>query len=304
MKGEELGRERYVAAVGMFDGVHAGHCSLIRTLVEAARARGAESLALTFDRHPLELVDPERAPRSLCSPEERRERLLRLGVDRVDFLKFTLELRMMKGEEFLRMLRLHYGVEALVVGFNNHFGSDRMDARTAASISERTGVEIIEAAPLTLAEIPSVSSSTIRGAIATGDVVLAAQLLGEPYSIEGEVVHGAALGRTLGFPTANMRPANPRAAIPGEGVYVVEVEMEGKEGSFRGMTNIGRRPSIATADGSLSIETHIFDFGEDIYGKHIRLRFLRRLRGEIKFKSPEELRAQLATDARAAKGES
>ncbi len=298
----EKGPEACVAAVGMFDGVHAGHGSLVATLVGEARRRGLPSLVLTFDRHPLEVVRPGEAPRSLCSPREREARLLALGVDRVEFMHFTPELREITGEEFLRRLRERYGVRALVVGFNNHFGADRMDASGARAAEPRTGVSIVEAPPLRLAEIPAVSSTTIREALAGGDVETASRLLGAPYSLEGEVVHGAELGHTLGYPTANLRPSDVRAALPALGVYVVEADIP-ELGIYgrRGMTNIGRRPSVKDADGSVSIETYIFDFDGDIYGRRLRVHFLRRLRPEMKFTTLPALVSQLDADARAAR---
>lgn len=286
-----------VAAVGMFDGVHAGHTTLIATLTAAARARGARSLVLTFTRHPLELLRPSEAPRTLCSLEKRRSRLADLGVDTVEFLDFTPAFRALTGREFLRMLREKYGVTALVVGFNNHFGSDRLDAVSATGIAAEEGVEIIPAPALALPESSDVSSSCIRAAIADGKVDKAAALLGRPYTLEGTVDHGAALGREIGFPTANLRLDDIRAAIPAEGVYAVDVEVPSLGLVRRGITNIGRRPSIDSADGSLSFETHILDFDADLYGRAIRISFLRRLRDERKFPDLAALRAQLAEDA-------
>ncbi len=291
-----------VAAVGMFDGVHAGHSTLVRTLVEAARERGARSLVLTFTRHPLELLRPDSAaPSTLCSAARRRERLLDLGVDSVEFLDFTPELRALTGREFLRMLRTRYGVTALVVGFNNHFGSDRLDARAARAVAAEEGIEIIPAGELSLPDIPCVSSSNIRRAVAEGDVARAARLLGRPYALEGTVVHGAALGRRLGFPTANLTLDDPSAALPAPGVYIVDVEIPHLGLVRRGVTNIGRRPSVDSPDGRLTIETYILDFDGDVYGRALRLAFLERLRPERRFPDLEALRAQIAADARSAR---
>lgn len=180
-----------VAAVGMFDGVHAGHCALLGALVGEARVRGGRSLVLTFSRHPLSLVRPGApVPPGLSTPETRRRLILDKGVDEVLFLDSIPDYNRLTGEEFLVLLRERFGVVALVVGFNNHFGSDRMDAARAREISGRTGVEIIEGRPLELTDAPAVSSSAIRTLLAEGDVVLAGVLLGRPYALEGEVVHG------------------------------------------------------------------------------------------------------------------
>ncbi|MDE6311676.1 MAG: riboflavin biosynthesis protein RibF [Muribaculaceae bacterium] len=290
-----------VAAVGMFDGVHMGHCTLVHTLVDEARRRNARSLVLTFSRHPLELLRPDEVPPTLCSRSLRCERLIELGVDSVEFLDFTPALRALTGREFLRLLRRRYGVTALVVGFNNHFGSDRLDASAARLVGAEEGVEIIPAEPLLLSDKSGVSSSRIRRAVAEGDVDVAARLLGRPYAIEGTVAHGEALGRKLGFPTANLIPADPDAALPAPGVYAVDVEIPHLGIRRRGVTNIGHRPSVAGADGSLTIETYILDFDGDVYSRPLRLHFLRRLRREQRFPSLEALRAQIAADARAAR---
>lgn len=286
-----------VAAVGMFDGVHAGHCALLGALVREARARGVRSLVLTFSRHPLSLVRPGApVPPGLSTPETRRRIILEKGVDEVLFLDSIPDYNRLTGEEFLVLLRERFGVVALVVGFNNHFGSDRMDAARAREISGRTGVEIIEGRPLELTDAPAVSSSAIRTLLAEGDVVLAGVLLGRPYALEGEVVHGQALGRTIGFPTANLRPLAEAPAVPAPGVYAVDAEIPELGLRRRAVTNIGSRPTASGESGPVTIETHIPQLDADLYGRRIVLHFLCRLRDERKFPDLGALSAQIRKD--------
>lgn len=288
-----------VAAVGMFDGVHRGHQALLKSLVYLARRRRRRSLVLTFSEHPLATIRPGEEPKGLCPSREKVMRMQEIGVDKVEFLDFTPEFRNMTGEEFLKWLHREYGVEELLVGFNNHFGSDRMDASAARALEASTGVKILEASPYQVDGCAMLCSSAIRGALAAGDVSAAGRMLGRPYSLSGTVVHGSRVGHELGFPTANLSPLDPGQAVPPEGVYAVEVSVP--ELGFRGygMTNIGRRPTVEGSDGSLSIETHIFNMNDDLYGRGMTLRFLKRMRSEMKFPDMEALRKQLESDAAA-----
>lgn len=286
-----------VAAVGMFDGVHEGHRSLLSDLLQIGRRRNMPVAVITFRGHPLSLIAPGRAPRLLSAPEE-KERLLRaIGVDRVIFEDFTPEFRAMTGVEFLKMLREKYGVKALVAGFNNHFGSDRMDAATATAHSVETGVEIISSHELHHESGTAVSSSAIRAFLAAGDVCSAAALLGSPYILYGKVVTGKGLGRTIGFPTANVAPWSPSALVPAPGVYAVDVRIEGFEEKFRGMMNIGFRPTVDNAEcADISQEVNIFDFSADIYGRTVGVEFLKRLRDEVAFPDIDALKERLVQD--------
>lgn len=290
----------YVAAVGVFDGVHQGHRSLLAELKKEAKSRGLSTLVLTFDSHPLELIRPHDAPRRLCSHRDREKHLLSEGVDKVEFLNFTHEMRKMTGKEFLTWINRKFGVKVLVVGFNNRFGSDRMDAAGAEALSPETGVEIVCAREHKSDAHPRVSSSAVREAIVAGDVLKASELLGRPYVLSGKVIAGSAFGRKIGFPTANIVPLDSVAIIPAKGVYIVDVRIEGEEGLWRGMTNIGVRPTVSSDSVDLSIETHIFDLDCDLYGKTLHLSFLEKLRSEEKFSSLEELCTQLRLDAAAA----
>ena len=286
-----------IATTGFFDGVHLGHRLVIERLVSLARERGDESLVVTFWPHPRAVLqDGARELRLLNSLEEKKELLHSLGVDRVEVLDFTRSFAALTAEQYLReILRDRFGVTTLLMGYDNRLGSDRLTADTLKPIAEGIGMELKELLPLSFRPSEAsgeISSTQIRTALENGDIVSAAEMLGYGYSLKGVVVAGNRLGRTIGFPTANMKLYEPLKLVPGRGVYVVEAEVLGKK--YRGMTNIGLRPTVG---GSFTtIETHILDFDEDIYGLPLRITFLRRLRDEVHFPSLEALKDQLEKD--------
>ena len=286
-----------IATTGFFDGVHLGHRLVIERLVSLARERGDESLVVTFWPHPRAVLqDGARELRLLNSLEEKKELLRNLGVDRVEVLDFTRSFAALTAEQYLReILRDRFGVTTLLMGYDNRLGSDRLTADTLKPIAEGIGMELKELLPLSFRPSEAsgeISSTQIRTALENGDIVSAAEMLGYGYSLRGVVVAGNRLGRTIGFPTANMKLYEPLKLVPGRGVYAVEAEVLGKK--YRGMTNIGLRPTVG---GSFTtIETHILDFDEDIYGLPLRITFLRRLRDEVHFPSLEALKDQLEKD--------
>ena len=286
-----------IATTGFFDGVHLGHRLVIERLVSLARERGDESLVVTFWPHPRAVLqDGARELRLLNSLEEKKELLLSLGVDRVEVLDFTRSFAALTAEQYLReILRDRFGVTTLLMGYDNRLGSDRLTADTLKPIAEGIGMELKELLPLSFRPSEAsgeISSTQIRTALENGDIVSGAEMLGYGYSLKGVVVAGNRLGRTIGFPTANMKLYEPLKLVPGRGVYAVEAEVLGKK--YRGMTNIGLRPTVG---GSFTtIETHILDFDEDIYGLPLRITFLRRLRDEVHFPSLEALKDQLEKD--------
>ena len=286
-----------IATTGFFDGVHLGHRLVIERLVSEARARGDESLVVTFWPHPRAVLqDGARELRLLNSLEEKKELLRSLGVDRVEVLDFTRSFAALTAEQYLReILRDRFGVTTLLMGYDNRLGSDRLTADTLKPIAEGIGMELKELLPLSFRPSEAsgeISSTQIRTALENGDIVSGAEMLGYGYSLKGVVVAGNRLGRTIGFPTANMKLYEPLKLVPGRGVYAVEAEVLGKK--YRGMTNIGLRPTVG---GSFTtIETHILDFDEDIYGLPLRITFLRRLRDEVHFPSLEALKDQLEKD--------
>ena len=286
-----------IATTGFFDGVHLGHRLVIERLVSLAHARGDESLVVTFWPHPRAVLqDGARELRLLNSLEEKKELLRVLGVDRVEVLDFTRSFAALTAEQYLReILRDRFGVTTLLMGYDNRLGSDRLTAASLKPIADGMGMELMELSPLSFRPSEAsgeISSTQIRTALESGDIESAAEMLGYGYTLRGVVVAGNRLGRTIGFPTANMKLYEPLKLVPGRGVYVVDAEVLGKK--YRGMTNIGLRPTVG---GSFTtIETHILDFDEDIYGLPLRITFLRRLRDEVHFPSLEALKEQLEKD--------
>lgn len=287
-----------IATVGMFDGVHLGHRSLIGELIGHGQSRGLRPVVFTFDRHPLALISPDRAPLSLGSTAERVSLIRSAGIEDVEVLTFDQQLRSLDARGFITMLRDRYDVRAMLMGFNHRFGSDRLqDFGEYAAIGASLGVEIIRASEWSHdACDENICSSGIRRALQRGDVGCAAMMLGRPYSLAGKVVGGQRLGRRLGFPTANIEPVEVRQQIPAAGVYAVDVAMP--DGTVRrGMVNIGYRPTVdRSAEPALSIEVHIMDWDGDLYGSMLSLGFLSRLRGEMRFDSLEALKEQLSRD--------
>jgi len=283
-----------VVATGFFDGVHTGHRLVIRQLVEAAAVRGDESMVVTFWPHPRNVLQKEaRSLRLLTTLAEKKRMLMDLGVDKVEVLRFTKDFSMMTTEEYLRMLINDYGASAILVGYDNRMGCDAKDADQVGRTAEMLGLEVIRTDMVPSSKGYAVSSTKIRQCLEEGDVEDASAMLGYEYSLQGEVVAGNRLGRTLGFPTANMQLYEPLKLVPGNGVYFVRVNTVGR--SLYGMCNIGLRPTVS-AGNSRTIETNIFDFDEDIYGLDLEITFIRKIRDEIRFASLEDLKAQLARD--------
>ncbi len=282
-----------IVTVGTFDGVHAGHQTILRHVGKRAQELHCRSMVVTFDPHPREVVG--RGPVSLLSSlDERVELFSRLGIDETLVLQFTYEFSRQTSREFYEQYVVNgIGVTEVVVGYDHMFGRDR---EAGVKELEEMGAAIgfaASAVPPVAIDGEIVSSSRIRDDIMRGMVEKAEKMLLRPYSVEGIVVHGDARGKSLGFPTANIRPLFGHKLIPAEGVYCVKVEI-GKR-SLYGMLNIGVRPTFE-AGLKRVIEVHIFDFNETIYDQQIKLLFLKRLRAEKKFASVDDLLAQLKQD--------
>lgn len=279
-----------VVSTGFFDGVHLGHRLVLRTLVGEARRRGEESIVITFWPHPRNVLQNEaRSLRLLTSLEEKKALMTALEVDRVEVLPFTKEFASMRAEEYLSLLRERFGASLVVMGYDNRIGSDGRSAKDF----ENSDFVILSGAVDGADEMP-ISSTRIRNELLEGRIEEANAMLGYSYSLYGVVVAGNRMGRTIGFPTANIQLYEPLKLVPGNGVYAVEVEVNG--GFFKGMCNIGTRPTVGGS--ARTIEVHILDFSEDIYGLPLKIRFLRRIRDERKFTSLEALREQLEKDRR------
>ncbi len=285
-----------IAAVGMFDGVHGGHRCLLDTLSAHGHRLGLQPVAVTFRNHPRTLTSGDTMA-MLSTLDEKLRRLEAEGVD-VILLDFDEDLRMMSAGEFMAMLARDYGVEAMVIGFNNRFGHDRPDSIEAyGELGKKCGIKVFAADEFKCGSVSKVSSSAIRSLLGDGRVEEAACLLGRPYVIEGSVVHGKELGRKLGFPTANIEPLCHGILVPANGVYAVRVALA--DGSvWPGMLNIGHRPTVDGDDAPRSIEVHIIGFDGDIYGSLVAVEFVAFLRHEQAFTSLEALKGQLAADAR------
>ena len=283
-----------VVATGFFDGVHVGHRHVIQQLVEAAAVRGDESMVVTFWPHPRNVLQKEaRSLRLLTTLAQKREALMKLGVDRVEILQFTKDFSTLTMRDYLSLLIEKYGTRTILLGYDNRVGSDAAGADEVAAVAEELGLEVLRAQMVPSEKGYAVSSTKIRARLEEGDVEGASAMLGYDYSLHGVVVAGNRLGRTIGFPTANMQLYEPLKLIPGNGVYFVKVHTLGKD--YFGMCNIGCRPTVGTGN-SRTIETHIFDFDEDIYGLDLEVTFISHIREEVRFGSLDELRAQLEKD--------
>ena len=283
-----------VVATGFFDGVHVGHRLVIEQLVAAAAARGDESMVITFWPHPRNVLQKEaRSLRLLTTLAQKKQMLHDLGVDRVEVLSFTKDFSTMTMEDYLRHIMKEYGATAILLGYDNRIGCDAADSDQVARMAVSLGLEVIRTEMVPSEAGFAVSSTKIREKLEAGDIKEASQMLGYDYSMHGVVVSGNRLGRTIGFPTANMQLYEPLKLVPGNGVYFVKVNVLDRH--FYGMCNIGLRPTVG-AGNARTIETNIFGFDEDIYGLDIEITFISRIREERKFDSLEGLKHQLEAD--------
>ena len=305
-------RQVAVVTTGFFDGVHLGHRHVIETVVSSARERGEEAIVVTFWPHPRTVLQQDaRDFRILNTLEEKKALLLALGVDRVEVLPFTREFAALTAEQYLQMLHDKFDASLIVMGYDNRIGCDQksfkeleaycfLNPSDLRSSSLPTSLRAVGPLPFMWPRAAtgsgeqhaSISSTQIRNALMNGDVATANEMLGYEYTLTGAVVAGNRLGRTIGFPTANMQLYEPLKLVPGNGVYSVEAEVLGVR--YKGMCNIGVRPTVNGT--GRTIETHILDFDQDIYGLPLTLRFLRRIRDERKFGSLDQLREQLLLD--------
>lgn len=283
-----------VVATGFFDGVHLGHRQIIQTLIDEAHRRNTQSLIITFWPHPRHVLQNDaRDLRLLNSLQEKKELLFSLGVDQVEVLDFSKSFSGLTMQEYVNQILVkRFGAECLVVGYDNRMGCDCSEPSQLVPVATAAGVDVVFADAVHIGD-KAVSSTRIRKALAAGDVAQATQLLGTNYALHGVVVAGNRLGRTMGYPTANMQLYEPLKVIPASGVYAVEVQTLGQR--FKGMCNIGYRPTVGNG-GGLTIETHILDFDEDIYGLDLHLKFVERIREEKRFSSLQELSQQLGED--------
>jgi riboflavin kinase/FMN adenylyltransferase len=289
------GRTAVVASIGNYDGVHRGHQAILESAVKRARRLDLPAALITFDPHPLTIVAPDRRPDLVQTRRQKLRSLERTGIEEVLIVRFDSALAQLEGESFFEDYLLpRYPLAAVHVGRNFRFGKGRRgDAGLLAEIGRRSGFEVESAKAVEL-DGQTVSSSAVRTAVREGDVALAKRLLGRPFALTGLVARGEARGRELGFPTANLESDN--MLLPRTGVYFTEVRA--LAGRHTGMTNVGLRPTFGGE--RLSVETHLLDFDQDLYGQRIEVLFLERLRDEQVFDAPTELADQLARDRAAA----
>ena len=283
------------ATIGSFDGVHLGHRAMLAELRSAAQAQGLPLMAITFATHPRLLFGSDAAPFLLTPGDERLALLQSAGVDICVLLNFDSSMAALSAASFMEnVLAKRLGVKLLGVGYDHHFGKPVQGEGLEQYIAygRSVGIDVIGTAPF-LKDNITVSSSAVRRALAGGDMQQANSMLGYNYSIEGMVEHGAAIGRTWGFPTANIRPTHSLKMLPADGVYEVAVELDGS--SYKGVMNIGFKPTIADG-GRRTIEVHIIGFQGNLYGKEIAPRIVRRLRGEMFFENVDALRRRIEAD--------
>jgi riboflavin kinase/FMN adenylyltransferase len=291
--------EGTVLTVGTFDGVHRGHQDVLARLSARARERGLRSLLVTFDPHPLEVVNPDAAPPLLTPGREKLAALAESGVDYVAVVPFTRALASYEASQFVDLvLRDRLRMRELFIGHDHGFGRERAgDVRVLQALGAERGFDVDVVEPVSATDGHPVSSTAIRRAVAGGDLQRAALGLGRPYTATGSVVHGEKRGRLLGFPTLNVALPSPRKLLPPEGVYAVRVYTP--IGAHGGMLNLGPRPTFG--DATRSLEAHLFDVEGDWYGQTVQVEFAARLRDTRRFDGVEALTAQLMRDAQHAR---
>ncbi|MEK0315984.1 bifunctional riboflavin kinase/FAD synthetase [Cohnella sp. 56] len=295
-------RDRVALAIGFFDGVHLGHAEVIRQAVEAARAHGCTPAVLTFSPHPRSVLGKDGFETVLTPLADKLALFKSLGIELALVVAFDAGFAEVSAESFVQRLLLPLGVQTAVVGFDFRFGHRGQGDADALRRHSDGGIEVRVVEPV-FEDGAKVSSTRIRAQLAEGNCEAASVLLGRPYAVSGEIVHGDARGRLLGFPTANMKPSVPYV-IPRHGVYAVTVTDASDETHvYGGVINVGVRPTFDAPGGAPRLETNLFDFEGDLYGHVLTVRFHRFLRPETKFGSIDELKAQIAKDADRARAE-
>ena len=288
--------ERPVATIGIFDGVHTGHQFILDHLRKQAEMHGGTSVVVTLWPHPRIVLNKEMEGfKVLHTRDEKIRELERNGIDQLVIVPFSGQIASLSACDFVQKYLVDkLGVEVLLVGYDNRFGKDRMGDPEGLSMCAEKNEFQIEKLPEFSSSYGRVSSTTIREAILNGDLVRAGQMLGYHYYLSGTIVEGNHIGRQMGFPTANIHPMDPYKLIPMNGVYAIRMELRGK--IYKGMLNIGFRPTIDSASAVKTIEAHLFDVSGDFYDEHVVIHFVKRARDEMRFSGLEALKEQLEKD--------
>lgn len=279
-------------SIGMFDGVHLGHQSIIHRLNTIAQSKNLESAILTFWPHPRKVFNPDDDLKLLNTIDEKKYLLQKNGLQHLFLKEFDEDFRNLTGEEFVRQILVEQlKVKHLIVGYDHTFGKNRSgDFSLLKKMGPELGFEVEQVEAVNYKDL-NISSTQIRNALVKGDILSANKMLGYHYSVSGEVIHGQKIGRTIGYPTANIQ-VNPMKLLPKNGAYIVDVFV--KEQHFKGMLSIGTNPTV---EGKLkTVEVYILDFKDDLYGKEISVNFRDFLHDEIKFESLEQLIIRLDED--------
>lgn len=288
---EDIQSSNNYIALGSFDGLHIGHLSLIYKVVEIAKKNNGRSIVFTFKNHPKTLIDKGNVPKLLMDNDRKIEILKSHKVDIVCFQEFNLEFMKMTPKEFIKFLVFKYNVKGFVVGFNYKFGYKNLgNVELLKSLQSEYDYELYVMDPCTYKD-EVVSSTRIRKALEEGDVFEAFKMLSLPYTISGEIIHGRQIGRTIGFPTANLK-YKENFILPKDGVYYTNVMVNNN--IYKGITSIGSNPTV---DGKITtVETYILDFDREIYGEKVEVSFIKKIRDMQKFNGVEELKSQLERD--------
>ncbi len=284
-----------VVTIGTFDGVHVGHQKIIHQLLNESKRTGGESVLITFHPHPRKIVKPHESLMQLTTMEERIELLKQLGINNMVVVPFTKDFSQQTALQYVEnFLVERFHPATIIIGYDHKFGNNREgDYRMLEQYAHQFSYTVQEIDEQLINDAV-ISSTKVRAALLRGDVLYAKSLLGYDYFFKGEVIEGNKLGRTIGYPTANLQMDNPDKLVPGNGVYAVLCQLEGEIRLLKGMMNIGTRPTV---DGlNRMIEVHIFDFNEEIYGRHLKVRLKHFLRNEEKFSGIDALKEQLRKD--------
>lgn len=289
-----------VATIGVFDGVHVGHRSLILAVRQEAENRGIESAVITFSSSPSALFDPNFVPQSISDPKEKESLFKDAGVDVCITLDFNQEIAVLTAEEFFCKLLVPWNVKCLVVGYDHRFGRGRAEGmEDYVRYGAAVGIDVVQASVFLLDGKDKVSSSKVRSLIRKGAVSEVSRYLGRAYTLSGKVTEGFQIGTSIGFPTANIVPLFAEKIVPGKGVYAIRAKVNGKV--YGGMLNIGTRPTFHK-NAETSIEANLFDFSGDIYNQEIEISFISRLREERKYETIDQLQEQMRKDKLATEG--